>query len=87
MFLSGDKAEPEAVELIRSLVDEIVLRPTDGELQVDLRGDLAAILAIATNKKPAGELPDGLEQVKLVAGARNHLYRTRLKSPTCSAKR
>ena len=50
------------------MFDEIVLTPSDGGLQVDLRGDLAAILAIATNKKPVGEVSDGLEQIKLVAG-------------------
>jgi len=37
---------------------------------VDLEGDLAAILAIATNKKPARESPDGLAQVELVVYAR-----------------
>ncbi len=36
---------------------------------MDLKGDLAAILNMATNKKPAEEV-HGLEQVKLVAGAR-----------------
>jgi hypothetical protein len=45
-----------------------------GELKIDLQGDIAHILTLASaNKKPAA-LSDGLiEQVKLVAGARNHL--------------
>ena len=69
--LTGDEADPEAANLVRSLVDKIVLTPSDGKLQVDLAGDLAAILAMATNKKPAGNEPDGMVQVKMVAGARN----------------
>ena len=67
-LLTDDGAEAEAVQLVRSLVEEITLTPEAGELRVDLKGDLAAILAIASNKKPAGESPDGLAQVKLVAG-------------------
>ena len=53
---------------VHSLVDKIVLTPRDGKLQVDLAGDLAAILAMATNKKPAENEPDGMVQVKMVAG-------------------
>ena len=34
---------------------------------MDLKGDLAAILNMATSKKPADEV-HGLEQVKVVAG-------------------
>ncbi|NQV79365.1 MAG: recombinase family protein [Alphaproteobacteria bacterium] len=68
-LLTEDGAEAEAVQLVRGLVEEITLSPEAGELRVDLKGDLAAILAIASNKKPAGESPDGLAQVKLVAGA------------------
>jgi hypothetical protein len=39
---------------------------------------LAAILAMATNKKPAGNEPDGMVQVKMVAEARNPRGMTRL---------
>jgi hypothetical protein len=75
--LSGDEADPEAANLVRSLVNKIVLTPRDGKLQVDLTGDLAAILAMATNKKPAGNEPDGMVQVKMVTGARNPRGMTR----------
>ena len=74
-ILANDEADPEAFRLIRSLVDEIILTPDDGAaLRVDLKGDLAAILNMATSKKPADEV-HGLEQVKVVAGARYLLYR------------
>ena len=73
-ILANDEADPEAFRLIRSLVDEIILTPDDGAaLRVDLKGDLAAILNMATSKKPADEV-HGLEQVKLVAGARYQRY-------------
>jgi hypothetical protein len=58
-----------------SLVNEIVLTPEGGELKVDLRGDLAGILAIAASgKKPApggngfSDKRDGKTQFDLVAG-------------------
>src|SRR5262249_19338739 len=59
-------------EIIRSLIDEIVLTPENGELKVDLKGDLAGILAIATNGKRSGasgsdRAGDG-SQFELVAG-------------------
>ena len=48
--LNNDQHRDEAAELIRSLVDKIVLTPTQdvSGLDVDLIGDLAGILSIAT---------------------------------------
>ncbi|WP_343315180.1 hypothetical protein AAIB41_17000 [Brucella sp. BE17] len=66
----------EAVDAIRSLVDAIVLTPADGRMEIDVRGDLAGILAISVNaKKPF--VKKGLMdfQGSLVAGARNYRYR------------
>jgi hypothetical protein len=62
------------MDLIRSLVDAIVLTPEDGKLRIDLRGELAGILALCADKRKPGSVSGtGLaEQVKLVAGARNH---------------
>ncbi len=47
--LNGDEHRDEAADLIRSLVDRIVLTPDPAKkrLTVDLEGDLAGILAIA----------------------------------------
>lgn len=49
--LRQDGARTAASDLIRSLVSEIVLTPAAGELLIDLRGDLAGILAIASSDK------------------------------------
>jgi len=67
--LNAEGTKDEAFELIRSLVDEIVLVPVDGELALEIKGDLAGILSLCSkSKSPSGLEPEGLEQVKLVAG-------------------
>ena len=66
--------------------DEFVhwLVPEDGELRVEIRGALAGILALsAQNSKTARVGTDGSmsvleQQIKLVAGARNHRELTTL---------
>jgi hypothetical protein len=63
----------EAIALIRGLVHRIVLTPEakDGKkrLSIDLIGALAGMLALAANsKKPVRITPNGLQQIKLVAG-------------------
>ncbi len=46
-----------------------MLTPEDGELRIDLEGELAGILAMSSGgKKPAAATRGGLEQIKLVAG-------------------
>jgi site-specific DNA recombinase len=61
----------EAFALIRSLIEEIRLIPENGKLRVELRGELAGILALAAHsKKPDGLTAAGLAaQIKMVAGA------------------
>jgi site-specific DNA recombinase len=78
--LRDDGMRDEAFELIRSLIDGIRLVPEDGQLRLELRGELAGILALAADsKKLGGFSATGLaQQIKMVAGARNHLYRTTL---------
>ncbi|UHD47706.1 recombinase family protein [Aureimonas altamirensis] len=58
----------EAAEIIRSLVEAVVLTPVDGKVEIDVRGDLAGILTIsAQSKNPAAGAAGS--QVKMVAGA------------------
>ncbi len=81
-LLIDPASKDEASEIIRSLIDRIVLSPMNGELQIDLHGELAAILNLCQDsKKPAAEIRDGLEQIKLVAGARYHRDRHSLTVP------
>jgi site-specific DNA recombinase len=74
--LQQEAARAAASDVIRSLVSDIILTPSAGELLVDLRGDLAGILAVASSdKQKPGFLseagPELLSQVMLVAGTRN----------------
>ena len=57
----------KAAEILRSLVKEIILTPEDGELQIDVRGDLAGILRIAVKAKTPATKTGG-SQVEMVAG-------------------
>jgi hypothetical protein len=73
----------EASELIRTLVDRIVLTPEDRQLSIQLPDALTGILAIATTKKarlngkppPQGaQFISSTVQVSFVVGARNKRY-------------
>ena len=45
----------EAFEIVRGLIEEVRLVPTDGELAVELRGELAGIMALAEGaQRPSG---------------------------------
>jgi site-specific DNA recombinase len=76
--LQNQDGKAEAAEVFRTLVDQVTLVPDAAELAIVLRGDLAAILRFAANKKnpdvlsEAGVLGALLSQVMLVAGRRNH---------------
>jgi site-specific DNA recombinase len=63
------------MELIRSLVDAITLMPENGNLRVEVRGELAAILALAAGRKqPGRDDRVSAKQIKMVAGARCQRY-------------
>ena len=55
------------------LIDAIVLTPNQGELQIELKGNLAAMLGATQNAKRSPETGDLRVPVQLVAGARNPL--------------
>ena len=71
----------EARDVVRSLVEAILLVPEDGRLRIEVRGELAAILALVSAGK-ASRAGDGGEplakQIKLVAGTGNHRQLTPL---------
>ncbi|UJW87696.1 recombinase zinc beta ribbon domain-containing protein [Devosia sp. SL43] len=71
--LNDDEHRAEATELIRSLVERIVITPSASNFRsvaVDVYGDLAGIINIATDKKTARE-PD-LRQIRLMLGRDAH---------------
>ena len=75
-----------ASEALRSLIDAVMFYPEDGrgKYRLELRGDLAAFLYLsdADTQKARGIAAAGLVcsavRSSMVAGAHNHLYRTRL---------
>ena len=79
--LQSEEDRGAAVDVLRSLVDEISLVPDDGELSIVLRGDLGAILRFAAGKQnpdflsEAEALDNLLSQKSLVAGGHNRRSR------------
>ena len=69
----------EAAEVMLGLIDRIVLTPVAGELRAELHGDLAVLARFAQEgeQRSAGDTA----RLSVVAGERNHLYRTFFKYP------
>ena len=69
--LEDDATRDEAMDLIRSLIERITLTPEEAGLRIDLKGELAGILALcdAGKKKPGADSGAGpMEKIKMVAG-------------------
>ena len=69
--LNRDETKAEAADLLRSLIDKIILKPRNRnnkkEYAIDLRGDLAGILTIASGKqKKISEYDPIMQQAKLM---------------------
>jgi site-specific DNA recombinase len=67
---SEDEApRDEAMELIRSLIEAVVLVPDQGGLKAQFRGEPAAILAYGEGRKKPGRTDrDVADQIRVVAG-------------------
>lgn len=78
--LHGDGDRPEAADLLRGLIDRIVIHPRSAGHDIDLHGQLAAILAFCTAQEgtnaKARTVGAGLKQVTVVAGEGFGLTRT-----------
>ncbi|GCD60458.1 DNA resolvase [Acetobacter pasteurianus NBRC 3280] len=64
----------EAAEIVRSLIETIILTPSDDGMRIDVRGDLASILTIASGTQKSANAGmrsrfDPGSQVQMVAGA------------------
>jgi len=77
--LAREGCQAEAAEIMRTLIDKIVLTPLcrDGKatLSITLHGHLAGILGLAA-KGPLEASDPVVECTKLVAGGRYDLFRT-----------
>ena len=72
--LQREDTRLEASEMLRGLIEAIVLTPEKGQLRIELRGNLAAMLTAAQQTKRSPETGDLLLPVQLVAGACNRRY-------------
>jgi site-specific DNA recombinase len=72
--LNAEGTKVEAAECIRGLIEEIRLVPEKGRVRIELFGQLAALINL-TDQHPRSE--GTRVPATLVAGAHNHLYRTR----------
>ena len=66
--LQREDTRLQASEMLRGLIDSIVLTPQDGQLRIELRGNLAAMLTAAQKTKRSPETGDLLVPIHLVAG-------------------
>ncbi len=69
--LNRPEVRTQAIEILRSLIEEIRLVPENGRLEIEVVGDLAGILTLGGERKQPA-VGDGGLQVTLVAGTRNH---------------
>ena len=70
-LIQNDTTKHQATEIIRSLIEKIVVSPTGqrGKSDVVLHGALASILAYANDTAQSGVVSSGVGGVLLVAGA------------------
>ena len=66
--LARSDTRAEASEALRARIEAVLLVPEDGRLQVELRGDLAALLACASGQKKPRLSAETGPQFCLVAG-------------------
>src|SRR5262249_36707712 len=86
--LQDEVIRPEAVEILRSMIEKVIVTPQSGAtLLVELHGDIACLITltaadsdITKAKRPASKKA-GRSVLSVVAGTCNHLYRTRLPWP------
>jgi site-specific DNA recombinase len=67
--LQSAESRMEASDALRGLIESIVLTPEEGQLRIELRGNLAAMLTVAQQTKRSPEGVDLSMPVQMVAGA------------------
>ena len=67
--LNNQDHRHEAADLIRGLIDKVVLTPKEEEsgLYIDLKGDLAGILTMATKDRTAREQRELIDQIETIS--------------------
>ncbi len=68
--LQREDTRLEASEMLRGLIESIVLTPRDGQLGIELKGNLATMFTAAQNAKRSPETGDLCVPMKLGCGGR-----------------
>jgi hypothetical protein len=80
--LQDEALRRDAMAILRTLIEKVIVTPTEAGIDVALYGELGALMALAEAHKDGrpGSLKPG-RSLSVVAGARNHLYRTAVRWP------
>jgi site-specific DNA recombinase len=75
--LADPESRSEALEILRGLVERVVLHPVEKGFEIELIGEIAAMVDLGAQNKTAGPegsaVPDAYRRsVKVVAGEGNH---------------
>ncbi len=77
--VADPETRTEALEILRGLVERVVLHPVDGGLEVELVGEIANMVSLGAAAQSKTAAPGGAAvpalyrtSVKVVAGTRNH---------------
>jgi site-specific DNA recombinase len=75
--LADPATQTEALEIFRGLIERVSVRHTEKGAEVELIGEIANMVTLSAGAESVGKEPYR-SSVKVVAGVRNHLYRTRV---------
>jgi site-specific DNA recombinase len=67
--LADEASRDEAFELIRSLIEKVVVTPAAGDVHIDLHGALAGNLGLCREGQRGRFDTETVAQIKVVAGA------------------
>jgi len=76
--LADPNTQTEALEILRGLIERVVLHPAENGFEIELIGEIAAMVDLGAQAKAAAPkgvaVPEAYRRsVKVVAGVRNHL--------------
>jgi len=73
--LEDPELRAEALDLIRGLIERVEFYPAEDGFRIELVGEIASMIRLSAGPQSLGSTIERTS-VKVVAGTRNHLYRT-----------
>ena len=77
--LNDPEIRDEALQILRNLIEHVSIGPAENGIEIEIVGEIAKMIELSIGNKAKQPILDEKmsRSVKVVAGARNHLYRTR----------